>query len=449
MSEEKGNLKIMPKLIIPNAYELYQSDAAVLTPEEIRARYFYNLRFLWLLEPGDAILLPQLPAKGFLSYLAKIKQIDPDTLHLVILDKKHKSLSSDALSDPDLIGQFQEIIVMPKDWKIQACFFTPEMLVLCEKLHMTITPHWKALINADFIYHANSKAEFRKISSHHNIPVAEGIICFDAAELQESFKSLLKITGQVIIKQEYNASGKGNIGVTISETKNFVGVIQKIVINKDDDMQATAKQVWSSLINSCNKKLIAEVYYPNKGTFTAQFWVPPSGQATALLNYSEIMMESRWVGVQMPPQILSCAEAASLVAYSKQFADIMQALGYQGYICCDAILTQERRILFTEINVRPGAETHAYVLARHLFGTGFEKKRVISTRSGAKTDSFLNIHSRLEKENLLFTPEKNSGVILLTVDEAGSQAVEYLLAAHDLAGVTALEMQMDKIACQA
>jgi hypothetical protein len=449
MSEEKENLKIMPKLIIPNAYELYQPDAAALSLEEIQARYFYNLRFLWLLEPGDAILLPKLPAKGFLSYLAKIKKIDPDALHLIVLDKKHQSLSSEALSDCNLIGQLQKIIHTPEDWRIQACFFTPEMLVLCEKLHIKVTPHWKRLISADFIYHANSKAEFRRVSSNHHIPVAEGVICLNVAALHESFQLLLKITGQIIIKQDYNASGKGNIGVGMSEHQDFVGVIQKILISKDDDMEETAKQVWSLLINSCNKQLIVEVYYPNKGTFTAQFWVPPKGQATTLLNYSEIRMDSRWVGVQIPPQILACDEVDSLVAYSKQFANILQARGYEGYLCCDAILTVEKGILFTEINVRPGAETHAYILARHLFGVGFEKKMVVSTRSGGKADSFANIYSRLKKENLLFTPEKNSGVILLTVDELGSHSVEYFFASHDLAGVTALEMQMKRIECQA
>jgi hypothetical protein len=442
MSDEKENLKIMPKLIIPNAYELYQFDSASLTQDEINARYFYNLRFLWLLESGDAILLPKLPAKGFLSYLVKLKKIDPDSLHVVILDDKHISLNSGVFTDANLITQLQKIIRDPSEWNIQTCYFNQEIALLAEKLRLPLALEWKMFIESDSVRQANSKAEFRDMSIKNNIPIPEGIVCRSEETFATSLKYFLKITGQVIIKQEYNASGKGNIGISFSQDQHFVGVIKTIILKKDQCINKVASNLWSTYNNLRNALFIVEVYYPNKGTFTAQFLVSSRELEPVLVNYSEILMGSRWVGVQIPPSTLSSTQIKDLIKHSKQFAYLMQMRGYQGYLCCDAILTHDNKIIFTEINVRPGAETHAYVLAQHLFGVGYEDRMVVLTRNGLKTDSFINTYQHLSDNNLLLNSDNNTGIILLTVDDTDSKQFEYLVAAPDLKSAHALERKI-------
>jgi hypothetical protein len=433
----------MPKLIIPNAYELYPSGEAVLTQDVINARYFYNLRFLWLLEPGDAILLPKPPAKGFIDYLAKIKQIDPDSLHVVILGNKHSSLTSSALSDLNLITQLQEIMTFPSEWNIQACYYNKQILILAEKLNLSINQKWKTLIESDFIQHANSKAEFRKMAISNNIPIPEGTTCSNWENLAKALKYFLNVTGHVILKQEYNASGKGNIGISFNKDQHFIGVMQTIILKQDQCIDEIASQLWSEHINVLNKLFVIEVYYPNKGTFTAQFWSPPKQQEPTLLSYSEILMESRWVGVQIPPGTLTLEQTKSLISYSKQFACIMQESGYQGYLCCDAILTDAGKLLFTEINVRPGAETHAYVLAQHLFGVGYEDRITVLTRNGLKTDCFMKTYQHLNEENLLFDSKNHTGIVLLTIDDTDSKQFEYLIAAPNSESALAIEKKLN------
>lgn len=435
----------MPKLIIANAYELYQSNNKPLTQDEINARHFYNLRFLWLLEPGDIIILPKQPAKGFLAYLAKVKQIDLDTLHVVVLDHKYTSLNSTALLDMMLIMRLQQIIIAPLEWRIEACYFNQAVAMLAETLHLTISPEWIALVKSDLFRLANSKVEFRKISIDNNIPIPEGRVCSTWEALAASINDLLEITGQVIIKQEYNASGKGNIGITYYKDQHFVGVMQTIVLNQDQSINDIAHHLWSMNTNSHNTLLIAEVYHPNKGTFTAQFLSPPPGQEPTLLSYSEILMESRWVGVQIPPHSLSFEQTNELLTYSKQFASIMQARGYQGYLCCDAIVTTDNKLLFTEINVRPGAETHAYVLAQHLFGVGYGDKMVILTRHCAQPNSFINLHQQLRDDNLLLNMGDTMGIIMLTVDDIHSNQLEYLVAAPDIHSAYSLEKKLNML----
>lgn len=435
----------MPKLIIANAYELYQSSASSLTQDAINARYFYNLRFLWLLEPGDAILLPKAPAKGFLSYLAKMKQIDPDTLHLIILKNEHTSVTSASLSDSNLIVHLREIITSPSEWIIQACYFNREIAALAEELHIPIKPEWKTLVESDFIRHSNSKVEFRKISISNHIPIPEGAVCSTQEELAISLKYFLKINEQVIIKQEYNASGKGNIGISLNKHHHFGGVINTIILKENRCINEFAYQLWAEHTNLQNSRLIVEVYYANKGTFTAQFLSPPRGQNPRLLSYSEIIMETRWIGVQIPPQTLSSEQTKTLITYSEQLACIMQERGYLGYLCCDAILTSDDKLLFTEINVRPGAETHAYVLALQLFGPGYENKMIVSTRNNLKTDSFINTHKQLKDKNLLLNNDNNAGIVLLTVDDTDAKQFEYLVAAPNLQSAHALEKKLNNI----
>jgi len=422
----------MPKLIIPNAYEIYQSEVKTLTNDEINARYFYNLRFLWLLESGDAIILPKPPSKGFLAYLAKIKNIDPDALHLVILSDKYTSLNSSALSDSQLIEDLRRIITSPEKWTIQTCYFNQAVLTLAEQLHLPIHPEWKMLIASDFIKKSNSKAKFRDIAINNNIPIPEGKVCSSLYDFTQSINYFIKYTGQVIIKQEYNASGKGNIGISNIEGVNFVGVMKSFIVNSNEDINTVSHQLWSTNADSKNEIFVVEAYYPNQGSFTAQFWVSKRGEEPTLVNYSEILMESRWVGVQIPPSVLSPSQSKLLVSYSKRLAEIIQLSGYQGYLCCDAILTHDNRLLFTEINVRPGAETHAYVLAKHLFGESHQNQSTIITRNGMKTKSFDDTFEKLRNENILLTNEKSTGVVLLTVDDTYSQEFEYLVVAKDV-----------------
>lgn len=428
----------MPKLIIPNAYELYQPDSLFLTQDDINSRYFYNLRFLWLLEAGDAIILPKCPNYVFLNYFAKVKKLDLNTINIVVLNEKHASLNSNALSDDDLIESLRSIISIPSNWKLQTCYYNHSIFKLSLKLGIPVKPQYKDLIKTDFIKCINSKVFFRKIATENSIPASEGVVCATEKELLLSLRRLLKQTGQVIAKQEYNASGKGNIGIGIKANQSFVGVIKQMIIQLDQSIEKVANDLWSS------SNHILEVYYPNTGTFTAQYWSPAQGEPV-LINYSEILMESRWVGIQMPPRLISQKHTEELIEYSKKLAQIIQAQGYEGYLCCDAILTHDDRIVFTEINVRPGAESHAYVLTEHLFGKIDKNKIVIQTHNMNINHSFREIYQQLNENSLLINDRNNFGVVVLTVDD-DSHKLEYLIAAPDCVSAQRLKLQFDSIA---
>ncbi|EKD70963.1 MAG: hypothetical protein ACD_46C00314G0008 [uncultured bacterium] len=409
----------MPILFIPNALEIYQSN------DDAIARQFYYSRFLWLLNPGDIIILPELPSDELLNYLADLKQINRDFFYIMTWDNKF------------LIHELKQIINTPADWSIQACFFNQTIINLAKKLNIIVSSNRLNLAKNGSLKKLNSKINFRYIAKKNNIPTPIGNVCRTKKMLFSSIISLLNITGSVMIKQEYNGGGRGNIGITLCSSTTFTGVIKSFVIQQKNEIKNIINYFWKK-----GQRFVVEVYYPNTGSFTSIFYIPPLHQKPTLLNYSEIRMESTWFGVQIPAHELSENERDILIKNSEKLAVIIQNKGYQGYICCDAIRTNDNQILFTEINVRPGAETHAHVLATQLFGTNYYQHVTILTRKGVKISSVKYALQQLEKRDLLLNSQRKFGVALLTVDEKYSKQMEYFIAAPSLADAYAIEEKM-------
>lgn len=423
----------MPKIIIPNAYEIYKTGAAPLTPSEIRARQFYNFRFIWLLEEGDVILLPEMPAPGFLDYLAGIKNINPEKIYPQILGGQHASLTSAALSDADLCARLKTIVRQPSEWRIQACCFNARVAEFADMLAIPIDRAWREFIEQNNVRLLNSKSVFRTLAEINDVPIPEGDICLDAASFRKSLMRLIRLTGRVIVKQDFNAGGRGNIGISLRD-EALTGTARTIHIKNMKQLHHRAAGIWAECVDTGDQQLVLEAYYPNKGSFTAQYHIPPQGQRPELLNYSEIRMEQRWIGVQIPAP-LTQEQTDRLLLHSLRLARLLQNFGYQGYICCDAILTHEHDLLFTEINVRPGAETHAYILTRELLQN---TERVVLTRHGMKIPAFAEAYRILKESGLMFDPVRQTGVIILTVDKY-ENTMEYFIAGMDKAH--ALEME--------
>jgi hypothetical protein len=433
----------MPKLIIPNAHELYKPEGKQFSQEDGVARQFYNSRFLWLLDPGDVIVLPELPAKGFMNYLADLKQIDLQSVTIVTWNKPLEAEFSDVLVDEDLVKRLKSAMAPDKSWSIQTCYFNQAVSNLADRLNIPLDAKWRRLIKNDFVRQLNSKVEFRRIAASYNLPIAKGNVCTSAEMLAQAIESLIILTGQAIVKQDHNGGGRGNIGITVAKSSEFAGVIDTVVMDSNKSAVDVANQIWQQNIDDLNNQLIVEAYYPNTGTFTTMLWIPPAGNAPILLNYSEIRMETIWVGVQIPAVTLRQNEVDELKSASMKFATILQDLGYYGYACCDAIRTISDGMLFTEINVRPGAETHAQVLASQLFGLDYAKQATILTRRGLTIPaSFEQTKKLLEENDLLLTHKRSSGVALLTVEDKYSKQVESFVAAPDTDSAYALERRL-------
>ena len=434
----------MPKLIIPNIREIYKSPDHKYTQEEAISRQFYSLRFLWLLDPHDIMLLSEAPDEAFLSYLCNIKQISRNTLTIIPWEDTLDASFADALANPVLIEKLRAIISAPSQWSIQTCYLNQAVINLADNLNISIRLSLRQIALNDDIRKMNSKVYFRYLASECNIPIPNGLICHSQFDLQYAIHTLITQTGQVIIKQEYNSGSRGNIGITINPNCHFVGITKKLTVT-NHSLEAITKQVWGEYIDNINKCLIVEIYHPNTGTFTAMLQIQPLGQDPLLLNYSEIRMAMSWYGIQIPANRLSQQNAEKLINDSFKFASMLQQTGYEGYLCCDVIRTLDNQILFTEINVRPGAETNAHALATHLFGEKHYEKATILTNNKLKVTSFQQAYRILAAHKLLLTAQNKFGVVLLTLDERYSKQVEYFFVAPTLVEAKKMEIKLTQL----
>lgn len=419
----------MPDLFIPNAYELYVDTHKPLSVKEVLARVFYDLRFIWLLHEGDVILLSRNPMDEYLDYVCHVRQINRSSLNIIVVDNKNVILRDISKINLNIINQLKMVIKLPDEWNVVTCYFNKEMVKLAEMLTIPVNKAMRQLVANDLIRQMNSKIEFRMMSDKYQLPIPQGIVCASVSELVDGIAQLIPMTRQLMAKQALNASGKGNIGLATDSNQRFNGA-GRVYLLSHDNMHELAQKVWHSPCHHVGDKMILEVYYPNKGTYTVQRKITDYSHNTCVTDYSEIMMQTTWGGVTFPPDYLEECSKTELLMGAEKYFDLIQSYGFRGYLSCDAILLNDGRILFTEINMRPGAETHAYELARCLCGDVYDGGRHIVFRRSKKTVTFRQLCSKLSKSGLLFSHGKKSGIVILTADDAVINELEYLVIAQ-------------------
>ena len=425
----------MPIIFIPNAYELYSEDSVLDNDQAIR-RLLYHCRFMWLMKPGDIIILPETPSKAFLEHFCETMGFSLSALNVVIWKDAFNIQCCVALENSLLIRQLKKIMENTHEWTIQACYFNKTILKLADRLCISIEKKFRQLIDRNGIKKLNSKAYFREMAEQYQLQITRGSICYSLRQLKKTVKNLMDLTGQLVIKQAHNASGRGNIGLSFFEKKLFFGVSDVILIKNKKLIDNVLEDFWAS--RGENYCFIVEVYYPNTGSFTIALLIPEFSQSPQVLYESKIRMEDTWVGVEIPADTLSDAESDFMRCIGLKIALILQDENYHGYLCCDFIQT-DCGLLLTEINVRPGAETNAHAVAAHILGQNYHEQYSLITRRNVITDNFLEKLEALKKRNLLLRRGVSSGIAFLSFDKRYGNAVEYLILEKNLQKAYALE----------
>lgn len=417
----------MPKIIIPNAYEYYHSNDCI-TFEEHRKRYLYSLRFVWLLEQHDIIILPSVPPQNLLGYVASIKKFSlADITILTLCDQMNADYKGNLLQPP-LIAALRHAMQAQANWKIQACYFHKIVLQLADALAISLSKSWRAFIEKDFCKLTNGKKFFRELAKKLALPMPDGKICHSVSELINAIHILQNQSSQLILKQNFNASGKGNLGIIFSAEKNFVGV-SKIIHAKNKSLKQLAQKLWEDY--SQDDCLIVEMFYPNCETFTVGFYIHQEN--IVMTHCAKIKMQRSWTGIE----ISLASRHPKLRHDAFAFARALQKLGYQGYLCCDAIMTADKKIFFTEINVRAGAETNAILFAENCLPPDYAANFVVTTATLPAVVDF-------SKESYL-NHDHQIGYAPIVFDARHSSTVEFIIVAKTDAKVDEIEQNVARV----
>lgn len=408
----------MPQLIIPNSYDVHLT----LDKNETQKYKSRNWRYIWLMNANDAIIVPDDPAKGFLDYFADLKKESHNKFQFILIDEV---VSKEFLTTNSLIKKLKKIIIDPESWTVNPFYYNRAIVFLTENLNLFVYDKLKKLINENILHDMNSKVEFRKFAAICDIPIPKGYVCHSKQEFKSAITNLFSNTHQIIIKKYFSGGGQGNIGVGLKSTR-FSGTAKNLFVNSSTELEEIADQIWSQEINELNQTLIVEIFYPNCRAFTCEMFIPRDNNYPEILNYGELRhTQKSIVGIETPSDALKPYHICELLNYSLRLAQLLQTLGYSGYMSCDAIKTENNELLLTEINARMSGAMPAYALAEHFFGKEYINKITFLSRF-IKISSFMQAYKVLKREKLLFNNE--CGVIFVYANDSIKEAEILVIA---------------------
>lgn len=441
----------MPNLILGNVNnENMVGEIWRLTYEKKCFSSVVANRFLWTMNNGDAILLPYRPSELFLQYVFDLIGVDPQSIHIVLPPGSNEDttlLTFDVLSSPDILDSLRTTIQDPLEWTVTPYYFDRASAWLIEQLAIPLAPGVLNYFRQGGAEQFNSKAEFRRLSAAHDIPVAKGTVCSSTHELEMAIHEFMITTGSVIIKQDFSAGCKGNVVVTSNRSDTSVGAFETIFLETPEKTSHVAQKIWEEMTGARNVLLIVEVYHPLARAYYTELEIPIHGRRPYLLNFGEMRMNPIWIGFEIPCTTLAPYQLSDLLTLSMKLGDVAQSMGFTGKMSCDAICTQEGDIYFNEINGRLGGCTPIHILATHLLGPHYGNNYTLFTRNRVDVgiQTFHELLENLQVAQLLYTQEQDAGVVIISEDTERTHTIEYMVIASDHVAAQKLEEKMLEI----
>ncbi|MEU3463979.1 hypothetical protein ABZ721_29010 [Streptomyces sp. NPDC006733] len=403
----------------------------------LAARHAESARQAWLLRDGDAMITERPLTPAFMSYLGRTLGLDLDSIAFLTHDEEASGsmfLDGASLLEPGLVKQLGDIV--GPDWKIVPYIHDRSVATLGRRLGLSeqANPPFFAEGGSDIF---NSKAFFRAWSRGLGAPVAPGQVTRNRAATAQAVAELLPVTGSVIVKQDFSASGYGNVLFTTDGDVPGVGVSSTHVVPSG----STADELFELLAESFPTvdqvrdfpnglrpcEAVVEVYYGNSLTFYSEVDIPEPGTEPTVLNWGLMRMEPIWNGFVIPSTELAGTAEAEMLSWSVEMAVYLQRTGYRGLLNCDSILTPDGQMLFSEVNARVGGCTHVHYAALRLLGEDYLRRYTLLTRNHLPCGDFETLARSIDGDELLGAgPAGGCGAVLLVDDTTVNGTVQYM-----------------------
>src|SRR5262249_6049106 len=138
-------------------------------------------------------------------------------------DGLHEAVSDEQLLSPALIEKLKSCIGEGAGWTVSALYYSAGVVELAALLKIP-PPAGNALAAQRGIDLFNRKSHFRQLAAGIGLPLPEGSVVYDAVTLERALRRHIVTTGTVIVKQDNNVFGMGNIAVTTGRAEPLAGV---------------------------------------------------------------------------------------------------------------------------------------------------------------------------------------------------------------------------------
>ncbi|MBF6333238.1 hypothetical protein [Nocardia transvalensis] len=352
-------------------------DGSIRQRKDMRS---WTQRILWFARAGDLVVLPDHPDREFLTYVTELTGVDPGTLHVHVPPpgtSGHHLLDLGRLEDPGFVRQ---VVADLAD--------VSEVFPLWPSAQVARFAHalglQKELPGYDFLSQGggelvNSKANFRALAAAAGVPIAPGEVVRSVDEAVAAMTRLLADCDAVVVKQAHNGAGSGNQIVTRGdiETAHAGTKHQYRLAASPDAIGEYWRQRWAWASANDRFPVVVEEFRQRCRTVFAEHAVEDEG-----IRFTEggtLHYVNHWLSHQtVPLRGLSDDARELLLAGARQLANIYRAVGFRGYMSPDAVLDENGRVIFTEVNAQVSGSAHLWdILAHRVVDVDSEPQRSV------------------------------------------------------------------------
>lgn len=440
----------MPKILLSNPNSRAMAARPQDIPEDIAPYYHaWADRLLWTLADGDIAVVPGPVKKGLLSYMFNMLELRPDSISVLSL-ADYESSSWYPGHNPSLVADLLSRINHPQadnEWRI-SCYIRDRDIVGWERV-LGVSDSPSVAFAQNLAELVNTKSVFRVLAHSAGLPIADGRVVTRGDELHDAVTELLPATGAVIVKQDQNSGGDGNVLVTLDPDIRGAGArwsVQVASLEAGQIRNALAEVGLDDQFDvppGCSPaKYVVEIFYPHALSFYVELYVPRDAPPR-ICNYGDARMTPLWSGFEIPTQRLAAGQREQLCTQARILAALAQSIGYTGHLDCDAILTQEGRLIFNEFNGRTGGATHIDALCQRLLGADYLDKAVLLTRNAARSPEFHTLMLLLDDSSLKFQRERGTGIIITQDNTTETGTMEYIAVGRHREEAAAYEQRLE------
>ncbi|UUZ96892.1 hypothetical protein LJK87_23200 [Paenibacillus sp. P25] len=252
----------------------------------------------------------------------------------------------------------------------------------------------------DIIRRVNTKVYSTKMKERLGLP-NYGVIVNNSEALKETGYRLLQ-EGAFLVKDNYGVSGSGNLMI------DSPGVLERIAAH----MAGQEKK--GKLL-----EFILEPYMDKDCDFSCQFVIEESGECRILSLQKLANTEFAYTESYTPePEFKDYLERRHYFKLMHQIAGELHKDGYFGHVCIDSMTLKSGGLVpIVEINARKSMSLIKHRMDLFLSRYGVQGNlRYFALNGTNPVLEFEDVLSGLEKENLLFLPGKNTGILPLTAN---------------------------------
>lgn len=364
------------------------SEALILAMDE--------LQFVFC-EKGDALITRFAMDKAHKNYLSEIGYSFVNNEHDLV-DRKSSDITSKSKSifqlllETDRYEYFCSII--RSNSEMSPFSVTPFTFEAANKYGMKFDAP-----SMDTICNVNSKLYSTKMKNRIGISNTS-VIVKSSEELSEVCSKYLK-KGEIIIKDEFGVSGKGNIRIT------SLAILKRIVSYLENQEK-----------KGMSVSFIIEPFLEKSLDFSSQFFITKSGEIN-ILSIQQILNNGfAYQGSFTADWKL--LETLNENNYFEKIENIAMKLfedGYFGHICVDSMILKNGEVIpLVEINARKSMSLLKYYIDTYLKKDSLQGNFTYLPLSYQGDVQFSEILEKLDKQGLLFTNKSNNGILPLSAN---------------------------------